>query len=97
MGNADSDMTIKHLQSEHCNNDVVCNGMITEITPRMMKTLATWMMENQSDICEFDKQDPVLNSQCNRCNEELGGKINQILTDRLIPQRKRLFGKSKTN
>ena len=62
-----------------------------------MKTLATWMMENQSDICEFEKQDPVLNSQCTNCNEELGAKINQILTDRLIPQRKRLFGKGKTS
>ena len=94
MARTDSDKTVKHLQSEHCDvNDNFCLGMISEITPIMVTILSTWMMENQTNICEFEIQDPVLNAQCGQCNGELGLKIDQIYQDTLLSQRTRLFGR----
>ena len=87
-----------HLQENHCPETGVnyfnvtdkCVDMVTEITPVMMTTLASWMMQNQSDICSIDFEDP---NTCDMCDTEIDFRISQILAEAWITaQKNRLFG-----
>ena len=88
----------KHLQEYHCTRTDVnyfnvtdeCVDMVAEITPVMMTTLASWMMQNQSDICSIDFEDP---DTCDLCDNEIDFRISQILAEAWITaQKNRLFG-----
>ena len=91
----------QQLKERHCpqtdvnyfNNTTDCINMVTEITPIMMTALGSWMMENQTDICRVNYQDPVNPELCDMCNAEIGSRIDQILSETWITlQKNRLFG-----
>ena len=63
LANVDPDRAVKLLESEHCPSCTVtdctvtaakCNELVSEITPVMMTSLSSWVMENQVDICNVD-------------------------------------------
>ena len=94
-----STAAIGQLHERHCpetdvnyfNNPTDCINMVTEITPLMMTTLASWMMENQTDICRVNYEDPV--DLCDMCSSEIDSRIDQILAEPWITSQKtRLFG-----
>ena len=56
---ADPDRATQQLQTEHCPapvdvDEAQCNQLVEEITPVMMSTLSSWVMETQVDICNVD-------------------------------------------
>ena len=63
LANVDPDRVVKLLELRYCSSctmatcevsNTTCNELVTEITPVMMTTLSSWVIENQVDICNVD-------------------------------------------